>query len=380
MEISITVTNSCNLKCKYCYQGKHERDTLISSATICQILEFIKNKLMEYEDSSLHVVFIGGEPLLAYKKIVQIVEIIDQELSDVETKYYVTTNGTIINDEIITLLSQKRMEVSISIDGNQNIHDRNRVDINDHGTYGKVISTIKTLHRHNINVIARMTITTEGAYTLYEDVIALYELGINKINPVCDFTSEWNDKQINALKMSYKRLANWYIGMHGKVSLACFDGRFYSLLTRKQFFCNAGIGPHYVVATSGEIYPCNYVTNNPQFLIGNLKEIKPASEVRKMYLEHIAEKDKKCRDCQAKDFCYGKKCSFINWKTSGYLNVTCNVLCQHEKFMFLLVQDILISLCKTNPKDITNLIQYIDKNNLGNKTYDNMKGMLWNMI
>lgn len=380
MELSITVTNGCNLKCKYCYQGKHENGEQISSESISQLSDFIKSKMLEYNDSVLHIVFIGGEPLLAYKKIIQIVETIEQKLTDKKIKYYITTNGTVLNDEIIKLLSQKRIEVSVSIDGNRKLHDQNRIDVHGHGTFEKVISTIQTLRKNNVDIIARMTVTPEGAHVLCDDVIGLFEQGITKINPVCDFTCEWSSMQIDALKKSYKKLAEWYIQINSKVHLACFDGRFYSLLTRKQFFCNAGTGPHYVVATSGEIYPCNYVTDNPQFLIGDLKEIKSSSEVRKMYLECIADKDEKCIECEAKDFCHGKKCSFINWKTSGYLNVTSDILCEHEKFMYFLLQEILISLCKTNPKEINDLMQYIETNKLGNKTYDYLKGMLWNMI
>lgn len=380
MEISITVTKDCNLQCKYCYQGKHIEKIQISFETIKKIVELIKDKLIEYNDSSLDIVFIGGEPLLAYKKIIQIAELLNANLSNVVIKYYITTNGTVLNDEILTFLTQKKVDVSVSIDGNQNIHDRYRVDKQNRGTYKKVISTIKTLQKNNVKVKARMTITPDSAFTFYEDVVKLFEQNITVINPVCDFTCEWKSTQIDALKVAYRRLADWYIKMVGQVQLTCFDGRLYSLLTRKKLFCNAGIGLHYVISTSGEIYPCNYVTDNPDFLIGNLRKIKEPSEVREMYLEYVLNENIKCKECDANEFCYGQKCCFLNWKTSGYLNSISPIMCQHEQFIFTLLQEILMSLCRTNSTEITKLIQYIDKNKLGNKTYDKLRGKLWNMI
>lgn len=379
MEVSITVTTACNLKCKYCYQGNHEGNLQISDTSIEKMCTFIKNKMKDYNDSSLHVVFIGGEPLLAYKKIYKIIDLLESSLPKVNRKFYITTNGTILNDKIFSLLYKKGIEVSVSIDGNKESHDKNRIDIHNKGTYEKVILGINKLHENGINVIARMTVSPDGVYTFYDDVVNLYSKGIDRINPVCDFTCEWSDMQVEELKIAYKKLATWYLTMEGKVSLTCFDGRFYSLLTRKQCFCNAGSGPHYTISTSGNIYPCNYVTDNPEFNIGNLEQIKTHSDIRNLYLQHLSNIEKKCYKCEVTDFCYGRKCLFLNWKTSGYLNVSPAILCKHEKFLYYLLQELLLALCETKPNDIANLIQYIQNNKIGNETFDKLEGVLWNM-
>ncbi|HIR88821.1 MAG TPA: radical SAM protein [Candidatus Fimimorpha faecalis] len=379
MEISITVTKNCNLKCKYCYQGIHDSTEELSLNTISEIVELVKNKMRAYNDSALYVVFIGGEPLLAYKKIKDVINTFEGALSNIRIRYYITTNGTIINDDIIALLKKNRVEVSISIDGNQKTHDKNRIDKKNNGTYKKVLLNMQRLCEEGILITGRMTISPETAQSFYEDVISLYEAGIKTINPVCDFACTWESTQLEDLRKSYRLLAQWYIEHYDQVTLACFEGRFYSLLTRKQKFCNAGTGLHYTISTSGDVYPCNYVTDNERFKIGDCNKPKTSSDVYNLYLQYISTDDEKCKLCEASDFCYGRKCCFLNWKTTGFLNIVSPVLCEHEKFMFRIVQHVLLAISEKE-SDILQMVRYIKENDLGNKTYKRLEKKLWKMI
>lgn len=373
MELTINITDKCNLRCKYCYQGNHTGKNTITDKLIGDILEFIRDKLNYFDEDTLKIVYIGGEALIAFAQMKQITEMLELKFPNINKKYSITTNGTILNDEIINFLKEYSINTAISIDGNKESHDVNRVDASGGGTFDKVISNVERLLSEKINIAARMTVSPNNVENLADNVVSLYNKGIKLFNIVCDFLVEWSGKEISLLKEQYIKLETWYLEHNESVSLSCFDGRYLSLLTRKDLFCKAGIGSHYTLAFNGEIYPCNYVANDKEFKLGDCAKIMKPLDVHSKYQGYMALQQNKCIECKTKEFCHGRKCHFLNYTINGTFNNVSNFMCYHELFIYERLRKQLSILKGRNSDYIRELLQYIQDNNLENNTFKEMK-------
>lgn len=375
MEISITVTTSCNLNCSYCYQGTHDTCSNLTEDKAFKIANTIIHSLEMSGDKQLNILFIGGEAIIRFRIIEYFVNLMNEKLSnwDGTIKYSITTNGTIINNHIIEFLQKNKFDVSISIDGDQESHDKNRIDRNSNGTYERAMNNAIKLNNSNIDSTIRMTIAPESAHKLCDNIIHLYNNGFKIIAPVCDYLADWNDQQIIDLFNNYVSLGNWYLDLTGEISISCFDGRFYSLLTRKGLFCKAGLGDHYIFAVDGTIFPCNYVSGKNEFMLGNLNSQKSYNEKMEIYRKYVSSNpDSECTNCEAKLFCHGRKCGFLNYISTGYLNTVMPFLCKHERFMFSFLCEMIVKIGTSRYHEIKDLFEYIRMNHLGNESFDKL--------
>lgn len=150
-QLILIVTENCNLRCEYCiYSDKYPKDIKYSDLKMdfdtakLAIDEYFRlhSKREEYGlNKTPNISFYGGEPLLNFELIKQCVEYIKK--IDSSTIFYITTNGTIMTDEITKFLSENNFIVTFSLDGNKENHDRNRIVINKIGTFDVIYKNIK---------------------------------------------------------------------------------------------------------------------------------------------------------------------------------------------------------------------------------------------
>lgn len=147
MNVSLFFTNKCNMKCRYCYEAnKMERS--ISYDLLDQTIEFIVNHKQKNGIDKLSVVTHGGEPLIEFDKIKYFIRNLNKRINNVE--YIMTTNATLLNDEIIEYLSQHYSMLSVSIDGTKQAHNLNRIFQNGNGSYDHVIENAKRLLKKEV--------------------------------------------------------------------------------------------------------------------------------------------------------------------------------------------------------------------------------------
>ena len=201
MNYAIWVTTTCNLKCKYCYEGAEKPTIRLNREMADRILEYIFNNMKDKSDRELDIDFHGGEPLLEFDTIKYLVYRINEKYEKEKNIHFgMTTNATILNDEILEFLIRYVGDLTVSLDGTENIHGFYRPFKNGRSSYDVAMSNSKKILKYRPQLRVRMTVTSEGVSSLAENVIHLISNGFQVIVPGIDyFDSKWDDKK------SYKR-------------------------------------------------------------------------------------------------------------------------------------------------------------------------------
>lgn len=193
-QLILIVTENCNLRCEYCvYSDKYPKDISYSNLK----MDFKTAKLAIDEYFKLHrerekhglnkspnISFYGGEPLLNFDLIKECVNYIKE--IDPSTVFYITTNGTIMNNEIAHFLATNNFVVTFSLDGNKENNDRNRIFINQKGTFDIIYNNVKKLKSTMIELNNTNPISFNCCFDLYTDlekVVEFFEKNYYEFNP-----------------------------------------------------------------------------------------------------------------------------------------------------------------------------------------------------
>ncbi|MBB6713128.1 radical SAM/SPASM domain-containing protein [Clostridium gasigenes] len=325
MNISFWVTKQCNLNCNYCYVSKKNKKMTLDTAK--SAVEFAIDKINTSKDEKIKISIHGGEPFLNLEVGRYIVENIKSLVKNgKELLFTLTTNGTLINDEIISFIKDNiNYSFSISIDGLKDIHDMNRKYINGEGSFDDVIKNLNKLKENNIYPRIRTTITPETVNKLYETFIYFQKLGYSSISSILDFTDDrWNEENLNvyyenlSMIMAYLK-ENDFNNFKSKLNnmkKATFS---------KKGECGAGKSSLHI-DYNGDIYPCSYSLDNKNNAIGSIYngiEIKKIENIKLINESEI----EKCAKCKYKSFCDGNRCKYVNLKINGYINKPSNLHC-----------------------------------------------------
>lgn len=172
-KLALQVTQSCNLRCKYCiyseYKNLNQRSHsthMMNWETAKRALEFYRQHIIDTDEALIG--FYGGEPLLAFPLIKKVVEYAEELFLGREITYFITTNATLLTDEIIDFLLKYNFRIAFSLDGPQKTHDRNRVFKNGQGSYKVVMDNIEKLYNADPdklkNTAISMVIDSEQNY------------------------------------------------------------------------------------------------------------------------------------------------------------------------------------------------------------------------
>lgn len=153
-KILLQVTQRCNLRCEYCIYSEHKNLSTRCHSNKEMSFEIAKRAIEFYGEHSLDtdekvIGFYGGEPLLNFELIKKIIEYSNKYFKGNEIQYTITTNATLLNDDIITFFADNNVTMTISLDGPKAIQDKNRKFPNGEGTYDIVIEKIKRIREKN---------------------------------------------------------------------------------------------------------------------------------------------------------------------------------------------------------------------------------------
>lgn len=312
------VAHDCNIRCKYCFasQGDFEGDrSLMSLETGKKALEFLVDN--SGNRRNLEVDFFGGEPLMNFEVVKQLVDY-GRELEKGKNKNFrftITTNGVLLNEENTAYINENMDNVVLSIDGRKEVNDKMRYTISGDGTYDIIIPKFKNL----VEKRGDKTYYVRGTFTKFntdfaKDVIHLADQGFNltSIEPVVsephhDYTLQ--DSDMKTVFAQYDELAEELIKRSGKENDFKF---FHFMLDLSQGPCvikrvsGCGAGSEYVAVTpDGEVYPCHQFVGNKDFLMGNVNFGEIDRTLNSSFKEaHVYNKEK-CKKCWAKFYCSG---------------------------------------------------------------------------
>lgn len=342
MKLNLLTTNACNLKCNYCYE-KNKTNLQMSVETGIEAINYFWDK---DKDGIFNINFHGGEPLLNFKLIRNVVNYVNHKCLGSKPKfnieYSLTTNGTLLTREISDFFKKYNFNVRLSMDGNIEAHDMHRRTHGDKGTFEKVFSSALLLKDAEVDFATRMTVTPDNVIYLAKSVEWLLNNGFLKLNIVPDSFSEWGEK-FEILRQAFGEIKELYIDARASnlnVRINLFDGKFSPyIINTPPRYCNAGFGS-FSISPTGLIYPCVYVVDQEEFCIGDVKT-GVSSEKRKECIKNSLKKEEnKCSECNIQGFCQARKCGFLNCLSSGYLDQPNELLCQREQLLYTLTAEV----------------------------------------
>jgi uncharacterized protein len=324
--LTLMITQTCNLACKYCYithkntQMKQE----IGEIAITRGINSIK------KGGVLELGFFGGEPFLAAEMISSLIRYARKqtEESDIDLIISITTNGTLLNQKIWSILNEPRMHLSISLDGRPETHNSNRYFPDGSGSFYKIQKNINKLLEKNIKFSVVTVVTPQIVAHLEEEVEYLHKLGINHIELSLDLWTTWDSQALDSLKQSISRCAEFWIKGLPNYTLSWFDEKAANLTNSviEPILCGFGKGD-ITVSPSGYLYPCERLVgddslDNPMRLKGDLFDGNDFLFGTRYELRDNSD----CKECQIKDMC-NTTCGCCNYVRTGKIGHPDNLLC-----------------------------------------------------
>lgn len=317
--IYLVISQGCNISCTYCYAkggdfGKGQM--LMSRAAMEKALE----RLLPLSEDRCNISFFGGEPLINFdlmKETVACGKRTSGELG-VELTYSITTNGTILNEEISAFFKEHITYTSVSLDGGPMTNDTHRVSSDGSGTHALIAENMKRFKDAGIPFGINATVSPETVHNLPETVEYLNGTGARNIRVVPVIpqgNGGWRGEPLNRL---LKGLTAVYTESINRIQggreplLAEHLYRIVSNLAtskKRSLPCAAGEGI-VAVAANGDVYPCDHFVGIEEFRMGNVFDgIFPDDrfyEVQDVVSKNSVEQREKCRECFAKDICGGE--------------------------------------------------------------------------
>ena len=356
-EITLMLVQSCNMSCKYCYaeEGVYNDEGKMDINTAKNAFEFlVKNSNAD----ELGVVLFGGEPLMAFDLIKDLVVYIREREKEIGKKIYInmTTNGTLINEEIETFFEIYHVHMMISIDGDKKIHDSNRYFKNKIGSYDLVIDKTQKL-REQGKLTARATISS-GKQDLVHTFEHLQDLGFRSIvmSPAINLFDEADFTEFTKRQEEY--IEEFFKAANCGDYNTCKKMRMiYSRLQRihnytgreKAYSCGAARAG-VAVDIHGDIYPCHRFVSLKNYVLGNIREglIKQRDFLKAM---NVNEGHEKCKDCWLKNMCMGD-CPYNNYELTGSVSTTDQKICDINIATFKKMIEVYLKLQEEQKKEL----------------------------
>lgn len=342
--LCLHIAHDCNMCCKYCFAGEGEYSgdrSLMSFEVGKRALDF----LIEQSGSrkNLEVDFFGGEPLLNFdvvKQLVAYARSIEKE-KDKNFRFTLTTNGVLLNDEVMEWANKECYNVVLSLDGRKETNDRMRRTRNDKGTYDLILPKFQKMAKER----NQQGYYIRGTYTHYNtdfanDILHLADLGFEQLamepvvtDPKMDYALQESD--IPKLKDQYDLLAKEMCKRNREGKGFTF---FHYMIDLEGGPCiykrisGCGVGTDYMAVTPwGDLYPCHQFVGDEKFLLGNVFDgVKNTDIVNEFKLCNVYSREA-CQDCFAKLYCSGG-CSANAYHTTGKITGTCDMSCElHRK-------------------------------------------------
>lgn len=320
--LTLMMVQECNLRCKYCYAGdgeyneKGRMSIIIAKSAIDYLLE------QSGDRDDLSIVFFGGEPLLNFPVIKQVVEYANHKvkLHNKKIGFSMTCNGTLINKEITKFILDNNIAVQVSVDGTKSEHDINRFYGNKKGSYDVILNRTKELREQKqLGVRATITPNNVDLVNIYEHLFDLNFRSIYAAPAMQMFTED----QFIELSKSYDELICYFEYLVNKKEYykAVKLNNIMKNLERihigheSTYFCGAEVN-FLAVDINGDLYPCHRFVNNKEYKQGNIFE-RTYSIAKSKFLEeaHVSNR-LNCNKCWAKNLC-GGGCHHENLESTG---------------------------------------------------------------
>ena len=341
--LCLHIAHDCNLACKYCFacEGEYHGDRGLMSLEVGKkAIDFLVRESGSHVN--LEVDFFGGEPTLNFDVVKGIVEYgrsLEKEHNK-KFRFTLTTNGILLNDEIMEFANKEMHNVVLSIDGRKEVNDRMRPGRGGQGSYDIIVPKfIKMAESRN-----QMNYYVRGTYTHYNmdfshDLLQLADLRFEQITVEPDDAQPSDDysmkkEYLTNLKDQYDKLAHEMIIRRKNGKPFNF---FHFMIDLSGGPCvykrlsGCGSGCEYMAVTPwGDLYPCHQFVGNEKFLMGNVDTGVTKSEISEKFSACNVYQKPACRDCFARFYCSGG-CAANSYNFHGNIIYAYEVGCELER-------------------------------------------------
>ncbi len=316
--LCLHVAHTCNLNCAYCFasQGKYQGDRAVMSLEVGKrALDFLIENSKGRRN--LEVDFFGGEPLMNFDMIKELVAYARgrEKETGKNFRFTLTTNGVLIDDDVIDFANREMSNVVLSLDGRKEVHDHFRVDYAGNGSWDKIVPKFQRMvqSRGGKNYYIRGTFTHRNPDFL-KDIEEMLRLGFTELSMepvVCapNDPSALTEKDIEIVLKQYELLAELMQKREQEGKPFTF---YHYMIDLKGGPCiykrvsGCGSGTEYMAVTPwGDLYPCHQFVGEEDFLLGNIWDGVTNQKKQEEFASCNVYSRPECKDCWAKLYCSG---------------------------------------------------------------------------
>ena len=316
--LCLHIAHTCNLNCSYCFasQGKYHGDRALMSFEVGKrALDF----LIENSGSrhNLEVDFFGGEPLMNFEVVKQLVAYARsiEKAAKKNFRFTLTTNGMLIDDDVIEFANKECSNVVLSLDGRKEVHDRYRVDYAGRGSWETIVPKFQKLveARGGQGYYMRGTFTHANPDFL-KDIEKMLDLGFTELSmepvvgPESD-PSSLTKEDLPIVLEQYEKLAELMLKRHREGRPFTF---YHYMIDLKGGPCiykrisGCGSGTEYMAVTPwGDLYPCHQFVGEEKFKLGNVFDGVSNTSAQDDFAACNVYSRPECRECWARLYCSG---------------------------------------------------------------------------
>lgn len=316
--LCLHIAHTCNLNCEYCFasQGKYHGERALMSLEVGKkSIDFlIKNSGTR---RNLEVDFFGGEPLMNFSVVKEIVKYAreQEKIYNKNFRFTLTTNGLLIDDDVIDFANKEMSNVVLSLDGRKDVHDATRKTRTGQGSYDVIVPKFKKLvdARGGKNYYIRGTFTHNNI-DFTKDILHMADLGFKELSiepVVCDPKEPYalTEDDLPIIKEQYEILAKEMIKRNKQGNGFTF---YHYMLDLQNGPCiykrisGCGSGTEYMAVTPwGDLYPCHQFVGDEKYKLGDIFNGVTNNDIRNKFKLCNAYARPKCADCWAKLYCSG---------------------------------------------------------------------------
>ena len=330
--LCLHVAHTCNLNCEYCFasQGKYQGERALMSFEVGkQAFDFlIANSGTR---RNLEVDFFGGEPLMNWdvvKQLVAYARSVEKEHNK-NFRFTFTTNGMLIDDDVIDFVNKEMHNVVLSLDGRKEVHDRFRKDYAGKGSYDNIVPRFQKLveKRGGKDYYVRGTFTHNNV-DFVNDILHMADLGFTELSMepvVCPPGDPYalTAEDLEIVKEQYEILAKEMIKRKKEGRPFTF---YHYMLDLTHGPCiykritGCGSGTEYMAVTPwGELFPCHQFVGDPKYSLGDIWNGIKNTEAQDEFRSCNAYARPECKDCWAKLYCSGG-CAANSYHATGKIS------------------------------------------------------------
>lgn len=352
----LNVTQKCNLACKYCFVCQQPKEITYEVAQ--DAAKFLARNALE-SGVTPSINFFGGEPMLRYKDIIKpLTEWIRDVYGD-KFELSLTTNGTLLTEEIMEFFDKNNIGMLFSIDGDKKTQDENRPYHNGKGSFESLEPVIDLVLKYHPNMTFRATIDPPTHTELFNNYIFAVRKGYTNSFFIPNSFSDWSDKELEELDVELDKICDYYIAElkagRKPMSFKYFDEARAAIIRIARLKdndyresgkglpacgrCGLGASRFASIGVTGNIYTCQEMAENLEvgghFLIGNIydgiDENKRLEIVNSFDSQNvICSRKEYCETCIKRRICDGG-CSINNYFKNKDLHVQDYVICWYER-------------------------------------------------